>query len=136
MKEDNMNGKRKLLLLGASYYQIPAITAAQKLGYHVIALDKNPFAAANPFADEAYTVDIVDAQSVLKVARTKKVDGVFTMQSDVAVPTVGFVNDQLGLSGIGHETAHICSDKIAMRQTLQKAGIYNKFYVATNLQMQ
>lgn len=123
-----MKLKEKLLLLGASYYQIPAIIAAQKLGYHVIALDKNPQAAGNKFADEAYNIDIVDISGVIAFAKANNVKGVFTMQSDIAVPCVGAVNDHLGLSGIGYETACICSDKVATRQTLQKAGILQPKY--------
>jgi len=118
-----MQRDKKLLLLGASYYQIPAITAAQKLGFHVIALDKNPGALGNRYADEAFPVDIIDVPSVIKLAIEKDIRGVFTMQSDIAVPTVGAINDQLRLPGIGLETARVCSNKIAMRQRLKQAGI-------------
>lgn len=129
-----MEHNPRLLLLGASYYQIPAIIAAHKLGCHVIALDKNPEAAANQFADEAINIDIVDIPNVIEIAKEKQIQGVFTMQSDIAVPTVGAVNDHLGLSGIGYETACICSDKVKTRETLQKAGVLQpNFKVVSNL---
>lgn len=129
-----MEHKPRLLLLGASYYQIPAIIAAHKLGYQVIALDKNPQAVANEFADEALNVDIIDIPNVIEIAKEKQIQGVFTMQSDIAVPTVGAVNDQLGLSGISYETACICSDKVKTRKTLQEVGVLQpKFKVVSNV---
>ena len=46
-----------------------------------------------------------------------------TVASDRAVPVVAEVAERLGLPGIGVETAHRMTNKIAMRRTLADAGV-------------
>ena len=56
-------------------------------------------------------------------ARRHAVDGVLTVSADRAVPVVAAVAEALGLPGIGTETAHLMTHKIAMRRTLADAGV-------------
>ena len=46
-----------------------------------------------------------------------------TVSADRAVPVVAAVAEALGLPGIGTETAHLMTHKIAMRRTLADAGV-------------
>ena len=46
-----------------------------------------------------------------------------TVSADRAVPVVAAVAERLGLPGIGTETAHLMTHKIAMRRTLAEAGV-------------
>jgi biotin carboxylase len=48
---------------------------------------------------------------------------VVTVASDRAVPVVAAVAEELGLAGIGTETAHRMTHKIAMRRCLAEAGV-------------
>nr|MBA3347727.1 ATP-grasp domain-containing protein [Actinomycetota bacterium] len=48
---------------------------------------------------------------------------VLTVSADRAVPVVAAVAEALGLPGIGTETAHLMTHKIAMRRTFADAGV-------------
>jgi len=60
---------------------------------------------------------------VLHAIKRIKVDGVLTVSADSAVPIVAAIAEELGLPGIGVETAHLMTNKIAMRRRFAEAGI-------------
>lgn len=112
--------EKKILIVGAGYGQLPAIIAGKELELYVIVVDKNPNAIGMALADEAHAIDILDKESVLKVARESQIDGIITLQSDHGVPTVGYVNDKYGLKGVSYETAINCSIKTKCRLKLKE----------------
>src|SRR5207247_3483884 len=71
----------------------------------------------------ARVVDYADPAAVLKAIGRLKVDGVLTVSADRAVPVVAAVAEALGLPGIGTETAHLMTHKVAMRRRLADAGV-------------
>src|SRR5207302_5415161 len=87
------------------------------------AVDRNPDAVGLQHADEAHAVDFVDVESVIKVGRQHSVDGVLTVSADRAVPVVAAVAEELGLPGIGTDTAHLMTHKVAMRRRLAEVGV-------------
>ena len=68
-------------------------------------------------------VDFTDIDAVTEVARRHRVDGVLTVSADRAVPVVAAVAEELGLPGIGRETAHRMTHKLVMRDALARAGV-------------
>ncbi len=52
-----------------------------------------------------------------------QIDGVLTVQAERAVPMVAAIAEALGLPGIGAETAHLMTNKPAMRRGLDEAGV-------------
>ncbi|MEA4968196.1 MAG: ATP-grasp domain-containing protein [Bacteroidaceae bacterium] len=113
---------KTILVVGAGFGQLPAIKTAKDMGLTVVVVDKNPNAIGMPLANYAYPVDIIDFNGVLAIAKKHKIDGIVTMQSDLPVPTIGFVNDKLGLHGISFQTANACSNKIKTRKLLKEKG--------------
>ena len=65
-------------------------------------------------ADIAKVVDFSDVDAVLKATARIKLDGVLTVSADRAVPVVAAVAEARGLPGIGVETAHLMTHKVAM----------------------
>jgi len=112
-----------VLFVGAGRHQRRAILRAKQLGLRVVAVDRNPEAVGLPLADEGEVVDFVDVDAVVEVARRHRVDGVLTVSADRAVPVVAAVAEELGLPGIGRETAHVMTHKVAMRRALAEAGV-------------
>jgi biotin carboxylase len=112
-----------VLLVGAGRHQRRAILRAQELGHTVVAVDRNPDALGLAVADVAEAVDFTDVAAVVEVGRRHAVEGVLTVSADRAVPVVAAVAAELGLPGIGVETAHLMTHKIAMRRTLADAGV-------------
>jgi len=126
---------KSIMIIGAGFGQLPAISKSKKMGLNVIAIDKNPNAIGMSIADFSYPIDILDIDNSIKVALKHKIDGVMTMQTDLPVPTVGAINDALGLTGIGFEVASRCSNKISTRMAFNNAGIPQpKFGIAKSCQ--
>ena len=114
---------KTVLFVGAGRHQRRAILRAKELGLRVVAVDRNPEAPGLQVADVGEAVDFTDVAAVTEVARRHGVDGVLTVSADRAVPVVAAVAEALGLPGIGTETAHLMTHKIAMRRTLADAGV-------------
>ena len=114
---------KTVLFVGAGRHQRRAIAQARARGLRVVAVDRNPDAPGLAEADVAEVVDFSDVDAVVDVARRHTVDGVLTISADRAVPVVAAVAEALGLPGIGTETAHVMTQKIAMRRVLADAGV-------------
>jgi biotin carboxylase len=126
--------ERRLLIVGASAGQVPAILAAKRLGLRTVVVDRDPAAVGLRLADHPHSIDVVDADAVCELARQYDVVGALTIQSDIGVPTVGAVVDALGLPGAGVKVAAACSHKVIMRRTLAAARVPQpRFRVADSI---
>lgn len=115
--------EKRLMVLGASYDQIPMLETARAMGLKVIAVDGNEAAPGRVITDEFYAVDVLDGEKVLEVARSQPVDGITTMVSNLGMRTVAEVARELGLPAISPAAARRATDKAAMKQSLAAAGI-------------
>ncbi len=111
------------MIVGAGFGQIPAIEKALEMGLEVITVDRDPNAVGMKLATHAYPIDIIDEKGVLDVAIKHNINGIMTMQTDLPIPTIGFVNDALKLTGVSRHCAVSCSNKVNTRIALQKKGI-------------
>jgi biotin carboxylase len=114
---------KTILFIGAGRHQRRAIIQAKERGLRVAAVDRNPDAPGLKEADVAKVVDFADVDAVLKATARLKFDGVLTVSADRAVPVVAAVAEARGLPGIGVETAHLMTHKVAMRRRLADAGV-------------
>lgn len=113
--------KGKLLhILGGGTNQIPLIKKAQSLGVKVLVTDMYPDPPAKSEADFFEQVNTRDIQSTLAVAKKYKIDAIMTDQTDVAVPTVAYIAQELNLVGIGYDVAQRFCDKAEMREALKE----------------
>jgi biotin carboxylase len=112
-----------VLFVGAGRHQRRAIAQAKAMRLRVAAVDRNPDAPGLANADIAKIVDFADVDAVLKATRRLSIDGVLTVSADRAVPVVAAVAEARGLPGIGVETAHLMTHKVAMRRRLADAGV-------------
>ena len=114
---------KKLMVLGAGSGQIDIIQKAQARGIHVIAVSPYGDYPGLKIADTTYDLDVRDEESILEVARQEKIDGVITDQTDMAMRTVAYVAEHMGLPGIGYECASLFTDKYAMRRRSEELGL-------------
>ncbi len=116
--------KKKIMILGASILQLPAIKKANEMGLQVIAVDMNPnavgFKEKNVISEVISTIDI---ESVLNAAKKHKIDGIMTLASDMPMRTVAVVAKEMNLIGISKETALKATNKIEMRNALGKYNV-------------
>ncbi len=114
---------KKLMIMGAGVYQVPLIKAAHEMGIHTIAVSIPGKYPGFGFADEVLHINTVDSEAVLRAAREHQIDGICTAGTDVAVMTIGKVNDALHLSGISYEAAKTACDKVLMKHCYEENGV-------------
>jgi biotin carboxylase len=112
-----------VLFVGAGRHQRRALVRIKELGVRIVAVDRNSEAPGLSVADAAEVVDFANVADVAEVGRRHGVRGVMTFAADRAVPVVAAVAETSGLPGIGTETAHLMTNKIAMRRRLADAGV-------------
>lgn len=115
---------KKIMILGASILQLPAIKKAKSMGLQVIAVDMNPKAVG--FREDGIIKEVIstiDTPAIIEAAKRNRVDGVMTIASDMPMRSVAAVADELGLVGISKETAIKATDKGEMRMALRKSGV-------------
>jgi biotin carboxylase len=122
--------EQAVLFIGAGRHQRRALRRVKELGARVVAVDRNADAPGFGEADVAEVVDFADVPAVVEVGRRHRVAGVMTFAADRAVPVVAAVAETLGLPGIGPETAHLMTNKIAMRRRLADAGVSQPRFAA------
>lgn len=113
---------KKIMVLAAGLLQIDVIEKAKCMGYYVLAVDGNPKAPGFNVADKAICADIVNEETMLKIARDEHVDGVIHPCSEVSMAVMGRINDELGLSGISREQAICATNKHLMRKAFEKGN--------------
>ena len=95
IREMEVQSKR-LLMLGGSMQQIPAIKQAKKMGHYVITCDYLPDNPGHQYSDEFYNVSTTDLEGVLALAKRLKIDGIeVAYASDWAAPTAAYVSEKL-----------------------------------------
>ena len=114
---------KKLLILGASVYQVPLIKTAKEMGLYTIVSSKSGNYPGFSYADKVYYIDTTDKESILKISAEEEIDGICTSGTDVAVATIGYVNEKLGLSGISEEAAEKACDKYVMKSAFRDGGV-------------
>jgi biotin carboxylase len=115
---------KRVLVLGASVYCVPAIEAVRAAGYATVVVDRDPDAPGLAVADVGRVADLTDAPAVLAVAAEERVDGVLPL-SDFGVPTAGYVAEALGLRGLTPRSAELATDKGLMREQWARDGLPN-----------
>ena len=113
---------KKALLLGGSYFQIPSVLCAKKLGYYAITCDYLPHNPGHQFADEYHNVSTTDKEAVLKLAQDLKIDGVVCYASDPAATTAAYVAEKMGLPGQPYQAVETVSKKDLFRKFLTENG--------------
>lgn len=125
---------KKLMILGASILQLPAIEKAKEMGLDVLVVDMNPDAVGfNVPSIEKEIISTIDIQAVISAAKRHRIDGIMTLATDMPMRTVAAVAKEMNLIGIDEETALKATNKAEMRKALQLNNVpIPKFYVVSN----
>ena len=115
---------KKIMILGASILQLPAIEKASEMGLEVIAVDMNPEAVGFKVPGVIKEViSTIDTPAILEAANKHKINGIMTLASDMPMQSVAFVSNEMGLVGISEDTALKATNKAFMRDALREAGV-------------
>lgn len=114
--------KDKILMLGGSRQQMPAIEKAKELGYEVILMDYLPDNPGRVVADKWYCESTTDVEGVMEIAVKEKVSGILPYASDPAALPAALVCEKLGLPTNPAKSVEILGVKHKFREFLQKEG--------------
>ena len=114
--------KQNLAIIGASYLQLPLIEMAKQMGYttHVFAWACND--VGETAADHFYPVSIVEKDEILKQCEQIGICGICSIASDLAMLTVNYVAEKLGLVCNTMAATEKSTNKHLMRKAFEANG--------------
>ena len=116
----------KVLIVGCGPEQLNAIFLAKEKGLHVIGVDKNIYAKGKSLCDEFFNIDIKN-KKILRIA--KKINGILTVASDLAVPTINFVQKNLNLNLNKKFNSKFTTNKYLMKKNFTKNRISTPYFI-------
>jgi biotin carboxylase len=114
---------KKLAVIGASYLQLPLVKKAKEMGVHTLCFAWQEGSVCKDLSDEFYPISVVEKEQILGICQDQQIDGVCTIASDVAAPTVAYIAEKMGLVGNSYGTAVVANNKFLMRTAFSQAGI-------------
>lgn len=113
----------RIMVIAGGTWQCPIVKSAKKMGHYVICTNLYEDSPAFKYADIGIVADVLDKEKNLTIAMDYRPDAVLTEQTDIAVPTVAYIAEKLGLKGIGIKVAERFTNKYKMREFALEAGI-------------
>lgn len=123
---------KKIMILGASVLQLPAIIKASQMGLQTIAVDMDNQAIGFKYADICLQISTTDVGKIIEAAKLYDIDGIMTLASDMPMRAVGAVVDELDLAGINESTALKATNKAIMRQCFEANSVPIPKYFCVN----
>lgn len=125
---------KTLAIIGASYLQRPLVEKAKAMGLRTICFAWAEGAVCKDIVDVFYPISIVEKEQILVICQKEHIDGICTIASDVAAPTVAYVAEQMGLVGNSYEASLKANNKYLMRQAFISSDVpCPKFYCFSQL---
>lgn len=111
--------KKRIAIIGANDFQNQAILKAKALGYetHVFAWKSGDVGETT--ADYFYPISITEKEEILERCKEIKPDGILSIASDLAVVTVNYVAENLGLVSNGIDNTDKTTNKAVMYTCLR-----------------
>lgn len=123
---------KKLAIIGASYLQLPLVKKAKQMGLKTICFAWEEGAVCKDIVDMFYPISIIDKEAILSVCQREKIDAVTTIASDVAVVTVNYVAEKMGLVGNKDCYSQIMTNKYLMRECFMKHDVPSPKFCLTD----
>lgn len=110
--------KKRLLIAGGGYADIPLILSTKKLGYYVITSGNRPDELGHRYSDEYQPADFSDPEAILDLAKRLKVSAICACCNDFSALSTAYAAEQLGLPG---------HDPYRIAQIIHHKDQYRKF---------
>ncbi len=114
---------RKIAIIGASYLQLPLLEKAKSMGLetHVFAWKCGDI--GETVADHFHPISIVEKEKILEECQKIGISGICSIASDLAVITVNYVAEKMGLIGNGISDSLITTNKYHMKRAFEENNI-------------
>lgn len=118
----------KIMVIAGGKWQCPIVRLAKSMGHYVICSNLYLNSPAFQYADVGLVANVLDKERNLAYAIKYKPDVVLTDQTDIAVTTVAYIAEMLGIKGISVKIAERFTNKYIMRKLTDKAGFASPKY--------
>lgn len=110
----------KLAIIGASYLQLPLVEKANAMGIETHCFAWPEGAVCKEVANYFYPISILEKEAILESCRKIGIDGITTIATDMAMPTISYVAEELQLVSNSHLSALMSTNKFLMREAFKK----------------
>ena len=125
--------KKKLAIIGASYLQLPLVERAKKMGIETHCFAWSEGAVCKEIADFFHPISILEKEAILQKCIEIEIDGITTIATDMAVPTICYVAEKMNLISNTYNSSIISTNKSDMRKAFEKGNCsIPKFIEVTN----
>lgn len=114
---------KKILVIGAAAYQVPAIQRIIELGHEAYCVDYKEGQPGFELATGYKVVDVKDKDACLEYAKELNINGVMSWGATLTLPTVSYIGETMGLPTIPMSTAEVSTDKYLIRKRLTECGL-------------
>lgn len=118
--------KKRLLVTGGGYADIPVIKAAKKLGFFVVTSGLDENGLGNAYSDSYCPADNSDKEAILDVARRSKVDALCPSAAGYSSVTCSYAAEQLG---IGYLDPYPVAETLHYKDRFQKVAKENSISI-------
>lgn len=114
---------KKIAIIGANEFQRKLVLKAKEMGIetHVFAWEEG--AVSKDVADYFYPISITEKNSILDIVKVIGIDGICSIASDMAMPTVNYIAEKLKLICNSNQCTIITTNKFKMREILRKYNL-------------
>ena len=124
---------KKLAIIGASYLQLPLVKKAKEMGIETHCFAWPEGAVCKEIADYFYPISILEKEAILKECIEINIDGITTIATDMAVPTICYVAEKMNLISNSFVSSAASTNKWDMRKAFKKGNCsIPKFIEADN----
>lgn len=116
--------KKKLLVVGGGYAEIPLIRAGKSLGYHVVTTGNKANDIGHLYSDEFHLVDFSDREAVLSLSKKLDISAICSSCNDFSALSSAFVAEVLNLPG---------HDSLSTSELLHHKDKYRAFALKNNI---
>jgi len=91
--------KKKLLIAGGGYADIPLIVSAKELGFHVITTGNRESDLGHHYSDEYVNEDFSNPEAMLRLAKRLNIDSICACCNDFSAISSAYVAEKLSIKG-------------------------------------
>ena len=113
---------KKLAIIGASYLQLPLVEKAKEMGIEIHCFAWPDGAVCKDIADYFYPISILEKEDILKKCIEINIDGITTIATDMAVPTICYVAEKMNLISNSYISSVASTNKWDMRKAFKKGN--------------
>ena len=117
-----------IMVLPATFWQIPLVNKIKEMGYRSLLVNLYEDSPAFAVADYHEVANILDKQRCLEIAKQYKVDAILSDECDIAMPTVAYIAEQLGLHSLSVDDASLYTNKLLMRKFCKQHNLSSVDY--------